>query len=106
MTKTTTESSDNQSTGNEGGMPKLLFDESAARHIISAFEWEITELGYITDGDEFVPSIQGDKVHYSDLAGIIEYEGKPRPLTDDFTELAEYAQSKHGQKINKTKDQQ
>lgn len=85
--------------GTEQGTPTFLFDETAAEHVISAFGWELTNTGYIWE-DDVVPSIQGHPVHINDLAGIIEYEGEPRPLSDDFTELIDYVKYRHEDECN------
>lgn len=76
-------------------MSALTFDESAAETVIESFGWELTNTGYIC-GDDIVPSITGQPVHIDDLAGVVEYEGDPRPLRDDFNELVEYVKHRHG----------
>ena len=72
----------------------LTFTKAAAEEVISAFGWEVTNAGIIWD-DDAVMSITGQPVHISDLAGIVEYDGEPRPLRDDFNELVEYVKYKH-----------
>jgi hypothetical protein len=85
------------------GEPAITFDGEAAGYVIDAFGWHLTNKGYIWD-DDAVMSITGRPVHIDDLAGIVEYEGEPRPLRDDFNELVEYVKYKH-ESSNDTKEE-
>jgi len=72
-------------------MVTLTFDESAAKHVIESFDWEVDDNGWIVDKGEKVKSIGASDVHISEFAGVVDYHGKPTPIRDDFTELIDWA---------------
>lgn len=74
--------------------PTITFDESASDFIAEAFGWELTNYGYLWDGDVVV-SISGHPVHIDEFAGVVEYEGELRPIRDDFNELVDYVKYRH-----------
>lgn len=72
----------------------LTFDREAAEFIIESFGWHLTNTGYLWS-DDCIMSVCNQPVHIDDLAGVVEFEGEPTPLRDDFSELVEYVKYRH-----------
>ena len=69
----------------------VTFDESITENVIDGFGWVVAETGIIMDGLDPAPRFQGPPVHIDELAGIVEKDGEPVLLRNNFCDIVNYA---------------
>lgn len=76
----------------------VTFEASAVEFAVETFGWEVADSGYIVNGKDAVLSPRGETVRAEHCAGIVMYEGEPRPIADDFNDLVEFAVENEGKR--------
>lgn len=76
----------------QGKPPRIAFNESAAAFVIEAFGWTTDEHGMIVheESGDYVETYNGHIIPLASLAGVVQVDGEPVPLRDNFADLVEW----------------
>lgn len=80
----------------ETDSPTVTFGPSAIEDIIKAFNWTVDEGGVVVDEDNIsAPSFHGEPVEISEVGGIVNVDGEPVLIRDNFADMVEYVSDSH-----------